>query len=244
MFKDIKMQTAAVMKILLPGTDQQIKLFSITVDVKDKSILLVGGESVPVAEILKKAGAAKVEIITEDYESFINSSLLLEENSGMTIKIMDFGNTDFETDSFDIVYAQGTLSSERRKEIVKEMKRILKTGGVLCNGEIVRLENDVPNYIEDIFDSSGIDPLTVDGLKKYYTGRNFKIIYEKNLSYTLKDYYYANLNSLETAVGELSENEKSYYKKLIKQIRHESEAYVKLGAKKYMGFYLVIMEIN
>jgi hypothetical protein len=230
------------LKILLPGTDQQIKLFSVSVDVKGKSILVVGGESIPIAQRFKEAGAEKVEIIAEDYETFINSSLLLGENSDLNIKIMDFANTDFKKDSFDIVYAQGSLSSEGRKEIVKEMKTLIKSGGILCNGEIVKLENDVPAYIKDIFDNSGIDPLTVDDLKKYYTERNFNITYEKNLSYTLKDYYYANLRSLGSAVEDLTENEKSYYKKLIKQIKHESEAYIRLGAKKYMGFYLLIME--
>lgn len=230
------------MKILLPGLDQQIKMLLISVDVKDKSILVVGGESVPVALMLKEAGADRIEIIVEDYESFINSSLLLDENSDMTIKTMDFANTDFEKNSFDIVYAQGSLSSEGRKEIVKEMKGLLKSGGLLCNGEIVKLENENPTYIDDIFESSGINPFTISDLKEYYVDRNFTIIYEKNLSYTLREYYSSSLDSLETAVDDLTDNEKSYYKKLIKQIKHESGAYLKLGANKFIGFYLLIME--
>lgn len=232
------------MNILLPGLDQQIKMLLISVDVKDKSILLVGGESVPVALKLKEAGAGRVELIVEDYESFINSSLLLDENSDLTIKIMDFANTDFEKNSFDLVYAQGSLSSVDRKAIVKEMKGLLKTGGLLCNGEIVKLEDENPTFVDDIFDNSGIDPLTVSDLKNYYVERNFTITYEKNLSYTLREYYSSTLNILETAVDDLTENEKSYYKKLIKQIKHESDAYVRLGAKKHIGFYLLIMEKN
>ena len=232
------------MKILLPGLDQQIKMLLITVDVKDKSILIVGGESVPVALKLIEAGAGRIELIVEDYESFINSSLLLDEKSDLTIKIMDFANTDFDKNSFDIVYSQGSLSSKGRKEIVKEMKGLLKSGGLLCNGEIVKLEDENPTFVDDIFDNSGIDPLTVSDLKNYYVERNFTITYEKNLSYTLREYYSAILNILETAVDDLTENEKSYYKKLIKQIKHESDAYVRLGAKKHIGFYLLIMEKN
>ena len=175
MFAVITIKGSKSLKILLPGTDQQIKLFSVTVDVKDKTILVVGGESVPIALRLKESGADKVEIIAEDYETFINSSLLLGENSGLNIKIMDFANTDFAKNSFDIIYAQGSLSSEGRKEIVKEMRGLLKPGGILCDGEIVRLDNDVPAYIEDIFENSGIDPLTVDELKNFFTERNFNI---------------------------------------------------------------------
>lgn len=230
------------MNILLPGADRQIKLLLKYTDVKGKSILVVGGESVPIALKLKEAGAERVETIVENYDSFINSSLLLDENSGMTIKIMDFANTDFKKNSFDIVYAQGSLSSKRRKEIVKEMKGLLKTGGLLCNGEIVRLENENPIYIDDIFENSGVDPFTISDLKKYYIERNFTVTFEKNLSYTLKDYYSYSLDSLKTAVDDLTENEKSYYKKLIKQIKHESGAYLKLGADRYIGFYLLIME--
>ena len=230
------------MKILLPGSDQQVKRLLDSVDVKDKSILILGSESVPVAFVLKEAGASRIEIIAEDYDSFINSSLLLDESSGLTIKIMDFANTDFKKESFDIIYAQGSLSSYERKEVVKELKGLLKTKGILCNGEMVKLEDNVPTYIDDIFESSGIDPLTVSKLKKYFTDRQFNILLKENLSYTLKDYYSSSLENLGNAIDDLSEREKSYYKKLIKQIKHEAGTYLKHGADKFIGFYLLIME--
>ena len=231
------------MKILLPGSDRQITLLLKHTEINGKSVLLVGGGSVQIARMLKEAGAERVEIIVEDYEAFINSSLLLDENSKLIIKIMDFTHTDYTTNSYDMVFAQGTLCSVNRKEIVKEMKRLLKPGGFLCSGEIIKLENDVPSYVEDIFDNSGLDPLTIPDMKKYYTERNFDIKFESDLSATLQEYYSSSLETLETALKDLSDNEKSYYKKLIKQIKHEATSYLQLGADKYIGFYMLIMEM-
>jgi SAM-dependent methyltransferase len=230
------------LKILLPGSDQQIRFLLDSVDVENKSILIIGSGSVPVADAFNEAGAGIVEIIVDDYESFINSSLLLKDKSDLVIKIMDYANTDFKKGSFDIIYAQGSLSASGRKETVKEIKRLLKTGGVLCNGEIVKLEKKVPAYIEDIFESSGIDPLTLSELKKYFTDRNFKVVLKKDLSFTLKKYYSTSIINLESAVEDLTKREKSYHKKLIKQIKHQAAAYLKHGADKFIGFYLFIME--
>jgi SAM-dependent methyltransferase len=237
-----KIKAVGDLNILLPGSDRQVALLLKHAEVNGKSVLLVGSGSVQIALMLREAGAEMVEVIVEDYESFINSSLLLGEHSDLPVKIMDFAHTDYPGDSFDIVYAQGALSSGHRREIVKEIKRLLKPGGLLCSGEIIKLESDVPAYVEDIFAGSGLDPLTITDLKKYYTERKFNITFERDLSGTLKEYYSSSLNSLETATADLSDNEKSYYKKLIKQIKHEATSYLQLGADKYIGFFMLIME--
>ena len=41
--------------------------------------------------------------------------------------MMDFDNTDFNAEEFDLVYAQASISLLNRNKIVKEIKRILET---------------------------------------------------------------------------------------------------------------------
>ena len=47
---------------------------------------------------------------------------------------------------------------------------------------------------------------------------------------------------LKNTKEDLPENEKSYYKKLLNQISHESNVYLKLGGDKYLGFYALILQ--
>jgi hypothetical protein len=49
---------------------------------------------------------------------------------------------------------------------------------------------------------------------------------------------------LKQAIETLTEKEKSYYKKLLNKISHESNAYLKLGADKYIGYKLLILKLG
>jgi DNA-directed RNA polymerase subunit N (RpoN/RPB10) len=49
---------------------------------------------------------------------------------------------------------------------------------------------------------------------------------------------------LKANINNLSGQEKSYYKKLLNKISHESNAYLKLGADKYIGFKMLILKLN
>ncbi len=40
----------------------------------------------------------------------------------------------------------------------------------------------------------------------------------------------------------MAENEKSYYKKLIKMISHEAKAFLNEGADEHVGFYSLILK--
>ena len=40
----------------------------------------------------------------------------------------------------------------------------------------------------------------------------------------------------------LTDKEKSFYKKLLSKISHESNAYLKLGADRYIGFKMLILK--
>ena len=228
--------------ILLPGLGEQLEFFKKNITTKPKSILVIGSSSEIPAVELSKSFNANVQIIVEDYESLLSSKVILNNISNVEVKMMNYESTDFSNGQFDLIYAQASISLINRNKIVKEIKRILKTNGYLCVGEITVFEKEVPRFVTDIFDSTNQLPLYVNDLDKYYLDRKFKIHGKKNLTQTLKGFYSESAAMLKNTKEDLPENEKSYYKKLLNQISHESNVYLKLGGDKYLGFYALILQ--
>ena len=227
--------------IFLPGLGEQIDFLFPNLKEASK-ILVVGAETYRIAEKLKSHFNAQVEIVVEDYESLINTNLLLGDEKSIKAKLMEFDHLDYEDNSFDLIYSQGSISLHKRNKIVKEMKRVLSAEGHFFVGEIVKNQADVPRFVDDIFDQSFILPLLKDELNKYYLERNFEIIAEKNLSYTLKRFYSTTLEKMKEKEGELSDKERSYYKKVINKINHEAKSFLKSGADKHIGFYTLLLK--
>jgi ubiquinone/menaquinone biosynthesis C-methylase UbiE len=230
--------------IFLPGGFKQFRILKSKYVLNDRNVLVIGSGSEKIAEKMIKSGASSVELIVNDYDSLINSRLNLSNDSKVSVKMMDFDNTDFNAEEFDLVYAQVSISSLNRNKIVKEIKRILKPEATLCVGEITFLINDYPPFVKNIFDTSDILPLLNDSCGTYYTERNFSVLYEEDLSSSLQSFYEHTAERLEDKIYTLTEKEKSYYRKLLNKISHESNAYLKLGADRYIGFKMMILKKN
>ena len=228
--------------IFLPGLDNQIRFVRRKIELKEKKILVIGTGSEEISKLFLTETGINTELIVEDYNSLMNSRLLIGDEKKINVRLMDYEYTDFDDNTFDVVYTQGAISNYRRNKIVKEIKRILKPDGVFCVGEVVSLQEDLPQFILDIYDSSELAPLQLSKFEDYYTERNFEIIEKKDLSFTLNDFYSKSLYELQKSVKDMEENEKSYYKKLIKMISHEAKAFLNEGADKYIGFYSLILK--
>ncbi len=226
----------------LPGLNEQVKFLTIKSDLKNKRCLVLGSSSESVAQQLAEASGVPADLIVEDYDSLINSRLGLENFPNVNIRLMDFEATDFNKAEFDLVYAQGTISDERRKGILKELKRISKPDAIFCIGEMLFKTDNPPVFIQDVFYSSGIEGLYLDTYQEYYKSKNFEIVETKDLSYTLNRFYKSMSNKLDESLKHLSEQEKSYHKKLIKKISHESNVYLDQGGEKYMCFMAMILK--
>ncbi len=228
-------------KTFLPGSDEQVKYLLGKVDITDKDVLIIGAGSHNIARVIAENGAANVSVIINDYESLLTVRMMLAGFENISIKMMEYTNTDFDKSQFDIVYAQASISNSERNKIVKEIKRILKPEGIFCVGEIVSLANEQPQFMKDIWENSLIEPLIKDEINGYYKSRNFAVDDSVDFSRSLKDFYSFGSKMLGEKSKELSEEEKSYYKKLINRISHESNAYLKLGGDKYMGFMILLL---
>ncbi len=226
----------------MPGLDKQLDVLFKNIDAGKKHILVIGANSEEIATALQQSYEADVFIIVDENESLLKSRLVLSNKERISVRLMDFENTDFPKEKFDLIYAQGSISSFNRNKIVKEIKRILLPEGILCVGEIIKLSASQPKFITDIWESSSLSPMNTDELEKYYLNKNFSLIYKKDLSYTLKDFYIHGINQLKDKIHSLSDNEKSYYKKVLNKISHESNVYLKLGGDKHIGFEVLILK--
>ena len=230
------------LNIFLPGLDNQIRFLRRSLELKDKSTLTLGSASEEIVKLFAEETGRKAELIVEDYNSLMNSRLLLENQNNTNVRLMDFEFTDFNDKEFDMVYTQGAISNPRRNKIVKEIKRILKPDGIFCVGEVVALKEESPPFILDIYESTDMEPLQISKIEAYYQERIFEVISKKDLSFTLKDYYSKNLYKLKKSTYDMEENEKSYYKKLINMISHEAKAFLNQGADEFIGFYSLILK--
>lgn len=227
--------------IFLPGGDKQFAHLISEVNIKDLDVLIIGSNTELLAQYFLDKEAVSVSVIVDNHDSLVQSRYLLRNNKNISSKMMEFTKTDFRDSSFDLVFAQASVSSPLRNKIVKETKRILKPGGYLNVGEIVSLKENPPAFVRDTWEAGDISPLNAEELSDYYEKRDFEIVDVKDLSTSLKDYYSTNKNLLDNTSGNLSDKEKSYYKKLLNRISHESNVYLKLGGNSFMGFISIIL---
>ena len=228
--------------IFLPGLEKQVETLIKNVKEKCDHILIIGANSEEIAIALQQFYNADVFVIVDDNESLLKSRLLLSNMERISVRMMDFENTDFQKEKFDLIYAQASVSSFNRNKIIKEIKKLLKSNGIFCVGEIIKLSVTQPKFISDIWEASSLSPMNREELEKYYLDKNFSLISEQDLSYTLKEFYLYGITQLKDKIHSLSDNEKSYYKKVLNKISHEANTYLKLGGDKHIGFEMLILK--
>ena len=79
--------------------------------VEGKEILVIGSNSEELAQIFIENKSTSVIIIVDDYDSLLRSRFLLSGNKLVSVRMMEYPNTDFRDSTFDIVYAQASIST-------------------------------------------------------------------------------------------------------------------------------------
>lgn len=228
--------------VLLPGLEGQIDFLIKNLDLTNKKVLVIGAGSDYIASKISRLSSQHVDIIVDDTASMLLTRLNLSGHKNISCSMMDFDSTNFEDNSFDVVYAQASISSPNRKKILNEIFRILKPESYLCSGELIKLKNEIPPFIKNILSVSNLSPLNISDLKKLYESLNYFFIAEVDLSHTLNLYFDKAKQSAEIAEKSFKENEKAFHKKLLNRFAHESNSFLKFGADKYLGFYSFIFK--
>lgn len=240
--KDIIMKKKIIDRIYLPGGSKQFEHLKNNVLLEGSIVLILGSNCEQIAKKFLDANADSVSVIVDDYDSLLKTRFLLKENRKIDIRLMNYSFTDFKSNKFDVVFAQGSISTPTRNKIIKEIKRLTNSDGIISIGELICLKKNPPALVTDIWERSNIFPLNEDEIDSYYQKRNFEIISKVDLSDSLKDFYIQSKGILDQGINSLSESEKSYYKKILKRMSHESNAYLNLGASEYMGISSIVLK--
>ena len=233
---DLSEEAIQTKTVLLPGGNRQLKhLLEQNISTGERALIIGAGCEIATIQLGKYF--SNINIISDDYDSVMHIKMKLKDEEKVKVKLMDFAHTDYENEQFDLIYAQASISVPEKKNITKELKRILKNQGLFCAGEIISLKEPVPGFVADIWERSGLEPIPSSEIKKYYEAKGFEVLNEKDLSDTLKDFY----EKIRNTVTEVSKDEKEADKKYFLRMKHESHAYLKLGGDKYIGFKSLIM---
>ena len=237
---DLAEKAIQTSNILLPGGSKQLEHLIEQNIPKGEQALIIGPNCESIAIKLIEYFKS-LFIVTDNYESVMQIRMKLKDVERIKVKMMDYAHTDFQDKSFDLIYAQGSISVPERKDIVKEIKRILISKGLFCAGEIVSLRDPVPGFVNDIWERSGLEPMASSVVKKYYESKGFEVLSERDLSTTLKDFYEGTIS----IVSKTDKAEKEEDKKYFSRMKHESNAYLTLGGDKYNGFKsLILRKLN
>jgi hypothetical protein len=237
---DLAEKAIQTSNILLPGGIKQLEHLIEQNIPKGEQALIIGPNCEFIASKLIDY-FTNLFIVTDNYESVMQIRMNLKDDEKIKVKMMDYAHTDFQDKSFELIYAQGSISVPERKDIVKEIKRILISKGLFCTGEIVSLKDPVPGFVNDIWERSGLEPMASSVVKKYYESKGFEVLSERDLSTTLKDFYEGTIS----IVSKTDKAEKEEDKKYFSRMKHESNAYLKLGGDKYIGFKsLILRKLN
>ena len=229
-------QITTPISIQLPGGVNQFQhLLNQEIHDGDRA-LIIGPQCESIAKTLLSY-FTNVYIITDDYDSLMQTRMKLKDEDKVKIKMMDYAHTDFDDNFFNLIYAQGSVSIPRRKNILKEIKRILAEDGLVSIGEIVNLKEPAAGFVKDIWERSGLEPIASSAIKEFYEGKGFNVLSEEDYSDTLNNFY----EKIRSTVSKAGKEEKEQDKKYFSRMKHESHAYLKLGGEKYIGFKSLIM---
>lgn len=205
-------------------------------ELKGNRVLIIGPNCEYIAIRISDA-FSEVNIISDEYNSILQYRMKVKAQDKIKVKMMDYTHTDFTDEYFDLIFAQSSISNHERKNILKEIKRIISSEGIICIGEIVSLTDQVPQFVDDIWEQSNLEPIYAPDIKNFYKGKGFEVLSERDHSATLKDFY----EKAKSAAAKIDKKEQEQNKKYFSRIKHESNAYLKHGGDKYIGFKSLIM---
>lgn len=180
---------------------------------------------------------SNIHIISDEYNSVLQYKLKVKAQDKIKVKMMDYAHTDFADEYFDLIFAQVSITVPERKNILKEIKRIIDPQGKVCIGEIVSLAEPIPKFVTDIWEQSNLEPISGSAINAFYESKGFEVLSEKDHSSTMKDFYEKVILDVSKTSIEEKENNKKYFAK----IKHEANAFLKHGGNKYIGFKSLIM---
>jgi SAM-dependent methyltransferase len=229
---------------LLPGLNQQFEYLADNYDLTGKKVLIVGTATVRLCSSFLHKEVKSLDIIIDNEEIIMVERMRLPKADNLRIRYMEFSNTDFRDNSFDLIYSQGAVSVHEHNKILAEMHRILKIDGACFIGEIFYTKADIPISIRDGWTAAGLAPMSYGPLSMAISQNGFSIADTTDLSDTLETLYNEYRIILGRESNALDDAERLQFKKDITRMQHESDLYLKLGGKKCSGYMVFHLRKN
>lgn len=227
--------------VLLPGREDQLNFLLRNMPVAGKKVLLIGSGAEKIAMKLAEENCESILILTDNEELLVNTRMIVTGQEKIKVKYSSFAGIDSPDGSFDIVYAQGTISNMDRKKILKEVYRVLGHEGFFVVGEMTSLKGDIPAFLRSVFAANGMEIVSAESLEMFYKGEGFKLKSMKVLDNSLKEYYKDIERVFNRKLSNMTKQEQQENKELITKTKHEINVFLKLGGLKYIGFSAFIL---
>ncbi len=204
----------------------------------DASLLLMGcrmGEN-PIA--LTEHFAGRIIGIDEDAETVFYAKMAITEAAvaqQVAAQFMTPVQTNFRPGRFNVVMLEGVFSGYPVGRVLKEALRVLADDGWLLISDSCWLEEEVPTYVRELWESPDHRLHTREGLQKLLEDRDLDIITLENRSDVLGPFY-NQFNSTVRGIAKGGFEGLKHMKGLVKHYKHEIDVYHKQGGKRYMGY--------
>lgn len=202
------------------------------------SLLLMGCRLGENLTALAEHFAGRLVGIEEDAESVFHAKMAITElglQSHVSARFMSPVQTNFRPSEFDVVLLEGMFSGYPPTRLLKEALRVLNTPGWLLLSDSCWLEDHVPTYVSDVWESPDHKLLTHEGLRQLLEERGLEIINLEDRSEVL-DGFYRQFSGTVKGIAKSGFEGMKHVKGLVKHYKHEIDVYRKHGGKRYMGY--------
>ena len=206
------------------------------------SLLLMGCRQGENALALDGHFAGRIVGIEEDSESIFYGKMVaadLKLASRVSLQYMSPVATNFQNGQFQVIILEGVLSSYAPGRVLKEALRILDADGWLLASDSCWLEEEVPTYVRDVWESPDFKIPTPQTVRTLLEERGLEVLQLEDRS-TALDPFYHQFHETVRGIAKGGLEGMKHQKAIVKHYKHEIDVYNKHGGDRFLCYFSAI----